>query len=246
MLAPSCAATLLLGPHLLPPPRAAPRALFDPPASRGGGDAEGSAEDLKRSILAQVSKASPYYSVPELVAALEARGLDDDLGARPAASPLLEGDWETLWVSEPPRWTRRWPLRRAQRLTHVIRGGWTGLEPGHYVQRVGGGLLRGECTAQWSELGGEAWSVGWRSCRLTLLGLRVWRHDALRADADFDYDVRPTFVDGDLCVLRSPAVVAGACELRAGRIYVLRRLRHRLWNGDGFLPPPRWLSGGIE
>ena len=96
-----------------------------------------------------------------------------------------------------------------------VQKGWTGLEPGHYVQRVGGGLLRGECTAQWSELGGEAWSVGWRSCRLTLLGLRVWRHDALRADADFDYDVWPTFVDGDLCVLRSPAVVAGGKNLRS-------------------------------
>lgn len=229
MLAIICVAASALLPRL-PPPRMSADSV--------------SLSDLKRSILDEAASPTKVFSVAKLVAALEAASLEDDLSVRPAASPLVDGLWETVWVSEAPRWTERWPLRRGQPLTHEIRGGWTGLEAGYYMQRVGGSLVRGELRAAWSELGGEDWNVEWQTHRVSVLGTRVWGGRALRKDADYDYNLRPTFVDGELCVLRSPAVVAAASELRAERIYVLRRLRHALWNGDDFVPPPpKWLLG---
>ena len=40
--------------------------------------------------------------------------------------------------------------------------------------------------------------------------------------------VRPTFVDGELCILRAPAVHAGPQTLRPERVYLLRRMKNRL------------------
>ena len=45
--------------------------------------------------------------------------------------------------------------------------------------------------------------------------------------------MRPTFVDGELCILRAPAVYAGPQPLRPERVYLLRRMKNRLDQGDG-------------
>ena len=79
-----------------------------------------------------------------------------------------------------------------------------------YRTRVTCSLPRGRIFAR-------AWNV-WR-----------WRVQA-PASIDFDHDVRPTYVDGDACVLRAPAVLAGDRELRPERVYLLRRIRNRfIW-----------------
>ena len=52
---------------------------------------------------------------------------------------------------------------------------------------------------------------------------------------DFDHAVRPTFVDGEVCILRAPAVLAGDSELRPERVYLLKRMRNRLWQDGSFV-----------
>ena len=68
-----------------------------------------------------------------------------------------------------------------------------------------------------------------------LFGIPIWRRQLGAPDrVDLDYAVRPTFVDGELCVLRSPAVCAGDAELRRERVYILKRMRNRLWQDGSF------------
>lgn len=211
--------------------------------------------ELKRQIraCAEIGGAADA-SVESLVAELERAALDDELGRRPAASPLVDGRWETLFATERPGWTSRWPLgrppphgRKRRGLTHEIRGGYETGTAGEYTQRACGRLgLSRTMHARWTELGGDAWSLSWHSSTLAIAGVRLWRDRALRAEADFDY-LRPTFVDGDMLVLHSAAILADGCELRPARTYVLGRLRHPLWNGDGFVPPPpSWMSAVPE
>ena len=84
-------------------------------------------------------------------------------------------------------------------------------------------------------LGGEAWDIQYVSTARLLFGVPIWKRQLSGpASADLDHAVRPTFVDGEICVLRAPAVRAGDCELRADRIYVLRRLKNRLWQDGTF------------
>ena len=69
-----------------------------------------------------------------------------------------------------------------------------------------------------------------------LLGIPIWRRRLVTpVTLDLDYGIRPTFVDGELCVLRAPAITAGDDELRAGRVYLLKRMRNRLWQDDSFV-----------
>ena len=46
--------------------------------------------------------------------------------------------------------------------------------------------------------------------------------------------MRPVYIDGELMVLRAPAVLAADVELRAERLYLLRRMRNRLWQDGSF------------
>ena len=56
---------------------------------------------LKESIEA-VARSNDTSAMAGIVEQLE----QDNPTSRPAASPLLDGVWETVWVSEAPRWTR--------------------------------------------------------------------------------------------------------------------------------------------
>ena len=58
-------------------------------------------------------------------------------------------------------------------------------------------------------LGGDAWSIDYERFVLSLLGMPVWRRRVRRRAADLDWGIRPTFLDGELLVLRAPAVAAG-------------------------------------
>ena len=67
---------------------------------------------------------------------------------------------------------------------------------------------------------------------------RVWRSrsSTLQLSSDLDHALRPTFVDGDYLILRTPAVTAGGdVVLRSKRMYMLRRLRNRLWQDNDFV-----------
>jgi hypothetical protein len=77
-----------------------------------------------------------------------------------------------------------------------------------------------------------------------LFGIPIWRRQLDGRDSvDLDHAVRPTFVDGNLCVMRAPPVRAGDCELRPERVYILQRMRNRLWQPPPEEEPeaPRWM-----
>ena len=86
-------------------------------------------------------------------------------------------------------------------------------------------------------LGGEAWDIRYVSRARLIFGIPVWKQSVASPSAivDFDHAVRPTFVDGDVCILRAPAVLAGECELRPERVYLLKRMRDRLWQDGSFI-----------
>ena len=68
-----------------------------------------------------------------------------------------------------------------------------------------------------------------------LFGLPLWRAPLLAPlPSDLDHGVRPTYVDGELCILRAPACTAGQTTLRSERVYLLRRRRNRLWQDGSF------------
>jgi hypothetical protein len=96
-------------------------------------------------------------------------------------------------------------------------------------------LRRAAVRATYTWLGGDTWDIQYVSRARLFLGVPLWRRQLSQTSpsVDFDHAVRPTYVDGELCVLRAPAVCAGGCELRAERVYVLRRMKNRLWQGDG-------------
>lgn len=171
---------------------------------------------------------------------------------RCAASPLLDGYWDTLFASTPASWTNGGPVR------HVIesfcsstnlgpgapgilagpRGGkWEDVADGRgaYVQRAKLRFGSRELRATYTWLGGDGWSVQYVSSARLFLGVPVWRRQlAPPLSADLDHAVRPTYVDGDLCILRAPAVVAGDAELRTERVYLLGRRKNRLWQDGTF------------
>ena len=169
---------------------------------------------------------------------------------RCATSPLLDGFWETLYASTPARWTR------GGRLRHVIESWSEGTSPGMpgllagprgnqwddvsqgrgaYVQRARLRFGSSELRATFTWLGGEAWEVKYVSQARLLLGIPVWRRRVRDgASIDLDLAVRPTFVDGELCILRAPAVTAGDHQLRPERVYLLRRMKNRLWQDGTF------------
>ena len=123
------------------------------------------------------------------------------------------------------------------------RGGeWNDVSEGRgaYVQRCRRNLfLTTELRATYTWLGGEAWELTFVSRKQLLFGaLPVWRSrsSTLQLSSDLDHALRPTFVDGDYLILRTPAVTAGGdVVLRSKRMYMLRRLRNRLWQDNDFV-----------
>ena len=111
---------------------------------------------------------------------------------------------------------------------------------GAYVQRSRKGLFgTREVRATYTWLGGYAWELEYVSKSWLWLGI-PWRRkkltrEAAERDADLDHALRPTYVDGELLVLRAPAVNAGEVQLRAERLYVLERLRNRLWQDNSYV-----------
>ena len=117
---------------------------------------------------------------------------------------------------------------------------------GACVQRARGRLATREVRATYTWLGGDAWDLHFVSRKLLLLGLAIRRQPACDLGIDLDYGMRPTYVDGELLVLRSPAVYAGEIELRSGRVYLLRRLKNQLWQDGSFRGLTDVLPLGIE
>ena len=180
---------------------------------------------------------------------------------RCATSPLLDGRWETVFASDRPRWAQRrrmlhviehdW-LRagdtwdEARGLTQspgspgVLSGPrgqpWDDVSGGRgaYVQRVRSFVGTAELRARYTWLGGDGWNLEFVSRAWLLCGIPLWRRGvrAPQSDADLDHGARPTYVCGEFLVMRSPAVRAGDVELRPGRLYLLRRLKNHLWQGD--------------
>jgi hypothetical protein len=102
-------------------------------------------------------------------------------------------------------------------------------------------LIRLECAfaravrATYTWLGGDAWDMEYVSRAWLLCGIPIWRWRVRpAASADLDHELRPTFVDGEVCILRAPAVRAGDTELRPARVHLLRRMRNRLWQDGSF------------
>ena len=162
---------------------------------------------------------------------------------RPASSPLLDGMWSTQWFSSAPRWTR---------LPFVSRTMWHHIDtshgkggPGRYTQRVRvAGIFLAHATGSICALGGGDLRVEYERYSLSFLGIPLFRRSVYQFDADLDHALRPTFLDGDSCVLRADAVCAGPSRvLRPARTYVLRRDRHALWqpNPETEPPMPSWL-----
>lgn len=203
-------------------------------------------EELKAHM--SIARASnDRAKLSELVDALEALNPTD----RCATSPLLDGYWETVYASPEPCWARGRPV------LHVIeswcpqnlgpgapgvlanpRGElWSDVAKGRgaYVQRarLRWGTIELRATYQW--LGGESWDVEFVSRARLLFGLPLWRAPLLAPlPSDLDHGVRPTYVDGELCILRAPACTAGQTTLRSERVYLLRRRRNRLWQDGSF------------
>lgn len=168
---------------------------------------------------------------------------------RCATSPLLDGYWEQLHCSEPAAWARggrvlhaveSWSAANSPGAPWLLYGPgfrrWGDVSDGRgaYVQRVRRRFGSSEVRATFTWLGGDDWDLAYVSRSRLLLGVPLWRR-AIKTplDVDLDHALRPTFVDGDLCILRAPAVRAGPCELRGERTYLLRRMRNRLWQMDG-------------
>ena len=107
---------------------------------------------------------------------------------------------------------------------------------GAYVQRARGRFGSKEVRGTFTWLGGEAWDLQYVSRARLLFGIPIWKKRLeVPETLDLDYGIRPTFVDGELCVLRAPAITAGDAELRGGRVYLLKRMRNRLWQDDSFV-----------
>ena len=202
---------------------------------------------LKAAVrVAHAAGDSVYLS--ELIHSLEALNPTE----RCATSPLIEGYWETLFASAPAAWTSGGRLRHIIEYDATPRGDlgpgapgilagprgnrWDDVSDGRgaYVQRAKLRFGSSEVRATYTWLGGDAWALEYVSRARLLFGLPIWKR-RLRGPGpvDLDHAVRPTYVDGDLCILRSPAVSAGDCELRPERFYLLRRMKNRLWQGDG-------------
>lgn len=166
---------------------------------------------------------------------------------RCATSALIDGFWETVFASSSTAWSR------GGRMRHVIES-WTGGDTGPgapgicadvrgarwadvaegrgaYVQRARLRFGTREVRATYSWLGGEAWDIEYVSQSRLLFGIPLWKRSVRTAEANIDLDhaIRPTYVDGDVCILRSPAVIAAERTLRAERVYLLKRMRNRLW-----------------
>jgi hypothetical protein len=169
---------------------------------------------------------------------------------RCATSPLLDGYWDLVYATSLPRWA---PLVHVieSHVTDALKGGggapgirsaplgrlWEDVREGHgaYVQRSMGGLFgTREVRARYTWLGGGAWDVDYISEARLLFGVPLWRRRIRAEDTDLDHEIRPTYVDGDYLVLRSPAVTCGTNEMRPARTYLLSRRRHRLWQADEF------------
>lgn len=233
---------LVLG--VAPVPRATVALSF--PAARD--DAyEDETTGLKTSIRAALA-IGDSGTLAELLPELEALNPTE----RCATSPLIEGYWETLYTSPPAEWTRGGRLRHVIEYDYSPQGSlgpgapgilagprgnrWEDVSNGRgaYVQRAKLRFGSREVRSTYTWLGGEAWALEVVSRARLLFGIPIWRRRVGNAvTIDVDHAVRPTYVDGELCVLRSPAVTAGDCELRPERIYLLRRMRNRLWQGDG-------------
>ena len=214
-------------------------------------DGEAARENIKLAIKA-AHVAGDSKGLLQLAVALEKLNPSD----RPATSPLLDGYWETIFSSAPARWSGGGRLRHiiewapysespytsqgpgAPGILEDIRGNrWDDVADGRgaYVQRARRRFGSSEIRSTYTWLGGEAWDVRFVSQARLLFGIPIWRRQLGAPDrVDLDYAVRPTFVDGELCVLRSPAVCAGDAELRRERVYILKRMRNRLWQDGSF------------
>lgn len=169
-----------------------------------------------------------------------------------ATSPLIEGYWDTIFTSAAPHWSRGGHVRHviewwsasdvgpgAPGLLTGPRGGrWDDVADGRgaYVQRSRVAIGSREVRATYTWLGGEAWDLTYVSSARLLFGVPLWRRTLTSAppSTDLDHSIRPTFVDGDFLVLRAPAVLAGDRELRAARVWLLKRRRNRLWQDGSF------------
>jgi len=211
-------------------------------------DDEEDVEDIKASIfIAHV--AGDSASLFDLVEGLEALNPTE----RTATSVLLDGYWETIYANSPARW------HGSGRVRHVIeswspasnlgpgapgilagpRGNrWADVAEGRgaYVQRARHRFGSSEVRAAYTWLGGEAWDLEYVSRARLLFGVPVWKREVRGDDTiDLDHALRPTFVDGELLVLRAPAVRAGDQQLRPERVYLLRRMKNRLWQDGSFM-----------
>ena len=119
------------------------------------------------------------------------------------------------------------------------------------AQRARGRLgFASEVRATYTWLGGEVWELAFVSRARLLLGMPLWMRSLRRRgrdlDPDLDHGIRPTYVDGELLVLRTPPVSVGELELRPARVYLMRRLRNRLWQDGGFMGLTDRIPMGVE
>lgn len=239
-------------------------------------------DEVKHALLV-AELAGDVASIERLVMALEPLCDVDRIGC----TPLLDGFWQHVWASSPPRWAQSGAMRHAIEsaappdfvpTSTATSGGlmqddrcdgeggvegvaspadspglpglragprgalWDDVSQGRgaYVQRARLGPLRSrELRATYTWLGGDAWDLEFVSRAVLLFGIiPIFRRRIKdpKDQADLDHALAPTFVDGEYLVLRSPAVVVAGVnvELRAPRVYLLRRQRNRLWQDNSF------------
>lgn len=220
-------------------------------------DEEARRYDVKDMIAKALSSDGEASSLIDLIDELEDLCETDRL----AASPMLDGWWKCLYCSNPPRAVPRAgrgmlhgiesapPSPGAEQLSPGTPGlrcapngrPWDDVSAGKgaYVQRSRRRFWgTREVRATYTWLGGDGWDLSFASTAFMLLGVPLWRRRVPAGsafDADLDHALRPTYVDGELLILRSPAVTAGDCELRPMRTYLLERQRNRLWQDDSFV-----------
>jgi len=160
---------------------------------------------------------------------------------RPAASPLIDGQWKVMWASSRPQWIQQLPLA-GQRITHLFDLSSIN-RSGTYKQKLRlAFLLAAEVEGECSALGGDHLHLIFGGkLRISLLGITIARRDV--EVSDLDHSLQLTFLDGDTLILRAPPVCAGSTVLRPERTYLLSRLRHAFWQPTPEEEPtkPSWL-----
>ena len=201
---------------------------------------------LLQPVRRTARRESPEAVEPEILAIvtlLEAHNPTE----RPATSPLLDGLWRVTWAKNvPPVWATNLPFYNDPQSQLLLELDLSEPgRPGLYRQRIRIGILCADVEGQCSALGGNDLSIQFRrGVRVSISGLPVFRMGLDSLSSDLDHDLRVTYLDGTMLIMRAAQVTVGSRVLRPARMYVLERQRHEVfWQAppEEEPKPPSWL-----